>query len=172
MSKMQNKFVAPHWRSELEAAFILRELNHGPHYWNKWRETNRKFHTLLPWRWIANKRYWPNFSLSSHRGTGISHSQALKLAEMDFANLSLAGADLSGIDFSFSNFSNSDLRQADFHGADLSFCYFQFTNLQEANFCGALMIGTRFESVNLKGTNFTNVLMEGCHFSDGLIGAA
>ena len=56
---------------------------------------------------------------------------------------SLAGLDISGIDFS-----GKDFHVVDFSNADMSGCDFSHANMQGCKFTGAIMDGTNFEKAD------------------------
>lgn len=94
---------------------------------------------------------------------GISTPDDLRRAygqgQRNFANLSLAqanlqGIDLKGIDLSYADLSEAQLTRANLRGADLSYANLRGADLSQADFRGAMLIGTDLRQANLDQTDF------------------
>jgi len=86
---------------------------------------------------------------------------------VDFQNVDLSEADLSGVNCTGADFTNANLESTNFSGATLTNAIFVGASLDNANFSGATLDGAFFTGTHVSKVNWgTAISAKGTHFKD------
>jgi uncharacterized protein YjbI with pentapeptide repeats len=114
--------------------------------------------------------------------SGIS-LQGCNLHEVDFSEVILVGADLSGVTCSQANFRNANFRSAnisaatlweetDLSGTDLSYANLRKLTVEDAIFQGAVLIGADLSESYIKGADFRSASFATVNLHDAWISSS